>query len=49
MIENQTYATLIKKNTLNYWGYGLYNDTENETNLKDVYSRIFITIESEMK
>jgi len=26
------------------WGYGLYNDIENETNVKDVYSKIFETI-----
>ncbi len=51
-IEDQTYATGIlskKKDTYKYWGYGLYNDTENETNIKDVYSRIFTTIESEVK
>ncbi|WP_138420849.1 hypothetical protein [Aquibacillus sediminis] len=51
-IEDQTYATGIiseEKDTFNYWGYGLYNDTENETNIKDVYSRIFTTIESEVK
>lgn len=28
------------------WGYGLYNDKVNEPNIKDVYSRIFTTIES---
>ncbi|WP_138419421.1 hypothetical protein [Aquibacillus sediminis] len=51
-MEDQTYATGIiseEKDTFNYWGYGLYNDTENETNIKDVYSRIFTTIESEVK
>lgn len=29
-----------------YWGYGLYNDTVNEKNISDVYSRIFKTIET---
>ncbi|TMU83550.1 hypothetical protein FGG79_19155 [Bacillus sp. BHET2] len=29
-----------------YWGYGLYNNTVNETNILDVYSRIFKTIDS---
>jgi len=29
-----------------YWGYGLYNHKVNEPNIKDVYSRIFTTIES---
>lgn len=29
-----------------YWGYGLYNDVMNETNVKAVYSHIFTTIES---
>lgn len=51
-IEDQTYATGIsseEKDAFKYWGYGLYNDTENETNIKDVYSRIFTTIESEVK
>ncbi|MEC1153957.1 hypothetical protein [Cytobacillus horneckiae] len=28
-----------------YWGYGLYNNTANEINIFDVYSRIFRTIE----
>ncbi|MEH7347145.1 hypothetical protein V7122_25250 [Bacillus sp. JJ1532] len=27
-----------------YWGYGLYNNTVNEVNILDVYSRIFNTI-----
>ncbi|WP_430789138.1 hypothetical protein VBD025_02875 [Virgibacillus flavescens] len=51
-IEDQTYATGIlseEKDTFKTWGYGLYNDTENETNIKDVYTRIFTTIESEVK
>ena len=29
-----------------YWGFGVYNDTINETNILDVYSRIFETIET---
>lgn len=29
-----------------FWGYGLYNDKVNEPNIKDVYSRMFTTIES---
>ena len=28
------------------WGYGLYNDKVNESNIKDAYSRMFSTIES---
>jgi len=28
------------------WSYGLYNSKVNETNIKDVYSRIFTTIAS---
>lgn len=27
------------------WGYGLYNDKVNKTNIEDVYTRIFSTIE----
>jgi hypothetical protein len=29
-----------------YWGYGLYNDKLNNSNIEDVYTRIFATIES---
>ncbi|MGD6903387.1 hypothetical protein [Bacillus infantis] len=29
-----------------FWGYGLYNDTVNETNILDIYSRIFKTIDN---
>ncbi|GIO34680.1 hypothetical protein J2TS6_58210 [Paenibacillus albilobatus] len=29
-----------------HWGFGLYNDTENEANVKTTYSTIFRTIES---
>ncbi|MEH7503739.1 hypothetical protein V7152_17280 [Neobacillus drentensis] len=28
------------------WGFGLFNDTVNEVNIEDVFSRIFKTIES---
>lgn len=28
------------------WGYGLYNDKATETNIENVYTRIFTTIES---
>ena len=28
------------------WGFGLYNDTVNEVNIEDVFSRIFKTIET---
>ncbi len=31
-----------------FWGYGLYNDTESDVNIKDVYSRVFQDI-SEIK
>lgn len=30
---------------LKSWGYGLYNDEKNDENIKDVYSRIFKTID----
>lgn len=47
-MEDLTYATGIiydnDNNKLKFWGYGLYNDIENQTNVKDVYSRIFETI-----
>ncbi|MFD1775959.1 hypothetical protein [Paenibacillus rhizophilus] len=29
-----------------HWGYGLYNDKATETNIENVYTRIFTTIES---
>ncbi|WP_259472666.1 transcription elongation factor GreAB [Clostridium estertheticum] len=43
---DQTYATgiMYNGNKLSFWGYGLYNDIENQANIKDVYSRIFETI-----
>ena len=42
-VTDQTYATgiLYNGNMLNSWGYGLYNDIENQENIKEVYSRIF--------
>ncbi|WP_407270791.1 hypothetical protein [Radiobacillus sp. PE A8.2] len=48
---DQTYATGIisQDDGFNTWGYGLYNDTENETNVRDVYTRIFTTIEAELR
>lgn len=47
--KDQTYASgFLQQNKGEYksWGYGLYNDTVSEINIKDVYSRIFSTIES---
>jgi len=37
---------LYNKNNSKYrtWGYGLYNDTKNEPNIKGVYSRVFADI-----
>jgi len=35
-----------KDGSSQHWGYGLYNDKVNETNIKDAYSRIFTTIAS---
>jgi len=45
-VPDQTYATgiLYTGNILNAWGYGLYNDIENQANIKEVYSRIIKTI-----
>lgn len=40
------YATGYYGKDDQYWGYGLYNDIMNETNIKAVYSHIFTTIES---
>lgn len=48
-IEDQTYATgiyLTGDGNYQYCGYGLYNDIVNENNIKDVYTRIFTSIES---
>jgi|GEM_PF-1250272 len=48
--NDQSYATGIlynaneNGNELTSWGYGLYNDIENQANIEDVYSRIFDTI-----
>ncbi|WP_158523412.1 hypothetical protein [Clostridium taeniosporum] len=45
-MKDSTYATgiICNDNKLKYVGYGLYNDIENQENIKDVYSRIFETI-----
>lgn len=45
-VHDQTYATgiIFDNDNLKSWSYGLYNDIENEVNIKDVYSRIFETI-----
>ncbi|KZS43067.1 hypothetical protein AWU65_00095 [Paenibacillus glucanolyticus] len=40
------YATGYYGEESHYWEYGLYNDVRNESNIQDVYSRIFTTIES---
>lgn len=48
-IEDQTYATgiyLTGEGNYQHCGYGLYNDIVNENNIKDVYTRIFTSIES---
>ncbi|WP_449600540.1 hypothetical protein [Paenibacillus sp. Marseille-Q9583] len=46
--NNDMYVTgyLQTGETYRTWGYGLYNDKVNEPNIKDVYSRMFTTIES---
>jgi hypothetical protein len=45
-VQDQSHATgiIVENNKLKYWTYGLYNDIENEDNVKDVYTRIFETI-----
>lgn len=35
---------LYDDNDFTYWGYGLYNDIENQENIDDVYTRIIQTI-----
>lgn len=47
-LQSLNYATGFFQSGKEYqnWGYGLYNDKENEPNIKDVYTRIFTTIES---
>ncbi|MFC4403346.1 hypothetical protein [Gracilibacillus xinjiangensis] len=52
-INYQMYATAIMRTndkrsleeaegvSFKTWGYGLYNHTENEANIKDAYTRIF--------
>lgn len=46
--DELNYATgiFVLGEEMKYWGYGLYNDVQNETNIKDIYSRIFRDIES---
>ncbi|PMC34462.1 transcription elongation factor GreAB [Bacillus sp. UMB0899] len=47
-VDNQTYASgiIVNEENTTQWGYGLKDDVLNETNIKDVYTRIFSTIES---
>lgn len=48
-LDNLTYATgYLQKDDDQHqsWGYGLYNDKVNETNIKSVYTQIFTTIAS---
>lgn len=47
-INNGMYATgyLPSDKGDRTWGYGLYNDKVNESNIKNAYSWIFTTIES---
>lgn len=46
--ENGMYITGLLYTKDKVWGYGLYNDTESEINIKCVYSRVFRDI-SEIK
>ncbi|MDD4564131.1 MAG: transcription elongation factor GreAB [Eubacteriales bacterium] len=46
--EDGAYITGLLYTKNKYWGYGLYNDTESEINIKGVYSRVFEDI-SEIK
>jgi hypothetical protein len=45
--DELNYATgiFVLGEEMKCWSYGLYNDVQNETNIKDVYSRIFRDIE----
>ncbi|ENQ3107875.1 hypothetical protein SAMN04488168_11135 [Bacillus sp. 491mf] len=47
-VESGEYATgyFQEGENIQSWGFGLYNDNVNEANIKDVYTRIFSTIES---
>lgn len=47
-ISSDTYATGYFQygEKFQYWGYGLYNDKLINSNIEDVYTRIFATIES---
>ncbi|RED51097.1 hypothetical protein [Cohnella lupini] len=44
--DNYAIGYFQSGNEHQHWGYGLYNDKENEHNIEDVYTRIFTTIES---
>ena len=44
--EDGMYITGIFHKKNKTWGYGLYNDEENETNIKAAYSRVFKDISS---
>ncbi|SDN14300.1 hypothetical protein SAMN05518871_103416 [Psychrobacillus sp. OK028] len=37
-----------EENNTDVWQYGLYNDVKNEVNIKDVYTRIFKTINDQV-
>ncbi|AHV98792.1 hypothetical protein [Paenibacillus sabinae] len=47
-LSSDTYATgfFQNHNKIQHWGYGLYNDKLSSSNIEDVYTRIFETIES---
>lgn len=44
-VDSDAYAHLYDGKSSQYWGYGLYDDIENEQNIQNVYSRVFKTIE----
>ncbi|MGD6780976.1 hypothetical protein ACQCT3_15840 [Sutcliffiella horikoshii] len=37
--------TSQEEDTLKHWGFGLHNDIKNDEHLKEMYSRIFLSIE----
>lgn len=39
--QNGMYITGLLYIKNKYWGYGLYNDTKSEINIKGAYSRVF--------
>lgn len=45
-LSTDMYATGYYGKNAEHWGFGLYNDVMNETNIQAVYSHIFTTIES---